>query len=185
MIGVYAASFGGAAMVVGTLWSDMLTVVVPRAERPRITRYHFELIGLTSRNMGGRIKDSVRRDAFNARLARLALVTLSFVWATHNHCWVCSRLLGFFEIQHPAHPSTATCEISIDRETFDAMCGEVSAAGVPLKSDLDQTWRDSAGWRVGYDASLLGISDHLRLSPGEWFGDGKAVPTADFSINGV
>lgn len=351
------ARVAGAAMIIGTLWSAMLTVVVPRAERPRITRYHFKLIGVLSRNVGGRISDSVRRDAFNARLAPLALVTLSFVWATHiimgfalvywgqgirsfgraiilsgsslttlgirdadegvvlvlvviealiglglvglmigylptiynayldreiavarleiragrpahpltfltrshrigwlevmdtvwaeweewflrieethtthtslsffrsayyGRSWLvaagtvldaasllqstidvdaspraalCIRsgfttlghLADIFEVDRPADPCLDTCQLSIDRATFDELCDELASAGVPLKTDRDQAWSDFAGWRVNYEASLLGLSDYLRLSPGEWFGEGKAVPSADFSSAG-
>ena len=44
-----AARIIGGIMIIGTLWSAMLTVVVPRAERPRITRYHFRIMGLLSK----------------------------------------------------------------------------------------------------------------------------------------
>lgn len=344
----------GALIVAGTLWSAMLTVVVPRAERPRITRYHFKLIGVTSRNLGGRISDPIRRDAFNARLAPLALVTLSFVWVAHivtgfalvfwgrgvgsfreamvlsgsslttlgirdaddgvslilttiealiglglvglmisylptiynayldreiavarleiragrpahpltflvrsyrigwlgvmdtvwseweewflrieethtthtslsffrsayyGRSWLvaagtvldaaalmqstiavdpsaraalCLRsgfttlghLADIFVVDHPIDPSVDTCSLSIDRSTFDELCNELEQAGVPLKDDRDRSWHDFAGWRVNYEASLLGLSDYLRISAGEWFGEGKAVPSADFS----
>ena len=38
------AVIAGSATVVVTLWSAMVTVVVPRSERPLITRGHFRLI---------------------------------------------------------------------------------------------------------------------------------------------
>lgn len=73
----------GVFIVAGTLWSAMLTVVVPRAERPRITRYHFKLMGLCSRIVHRRVKDPRRRDRFDARLAPFGLISLVFVWAGH------------------------------------------------------------------------------------------------------
>jgi len=73
----------GGLMVVGTLWSATLTVVVPRAERPRITRYHFKLMGLVSKTAHRILKSPARRDRFDARLAPFGLVTLSFVWTVH------------------------------------------------------------------------------------------------------
>ena len=35
------------------------------------------------------------------------------------------------------------------------MVVELQAAGLPLKADLDQAWRDFAGWRVNYDTVLI------------------------------
>ena len=69
----------GALLVVGTLWSAMLTVVVPRAERPRITRYHYKFIGLISRTVHRWVRDPEARNTFDSRLAPFGLITLSFV----------------------------------------------------------------------------------------------------------
>ena len=73
----------GALIVIGTLWSAMLTVVVPRAERPRITRYHFKLTGFFSRLAHRWIHNPERRDLFDSRLAPFGLLSLAFVWAFH------------------------------------------------------------------------------------------------------
>jgi hypothetical protein len=338
----------GLLLVVSTLWSAMLTVVVPRAERPYITRYHFRLTGAMARFVGHRLDDPVRRDKFESRVAPLQLVTLPFVWATHIFVgfafiyWglgvrslldafllsgsslttlgirnvdsasqlvvvVVEALIGlgivglmisylptiygaytdreiavarlevragrpphpvtfldrsnqigwlddldgvwaewedwFLEIEetHTTHtslsyfrsayygrswlvtagtvldaaalmqstvaveasPRAALClrsgfttlgniadalivdhpvdpapddPISIDRSTFDALCLQLRVVGIPLKPDLDQAWIDFAGWRVNYDASLLGLFDILRLEPGAWFGDHQVYP---------
>lgn len=348
-----AVQAAGGLLVVGTLWSAMLTVVVPRAERPRITRYHYRFIGLISKIAHRIIRSPESRNLFDARLAPFGLITLSFVWAAHIvfgfsivfwgqgvrpfiDAFVLSgsslTTLGFrsgetaetmilvviealiglglvglvisylptvysayldreiavarLEVRagRPAHPLTflershniglfddmedvwaewehwfleieethsthtslsffrsaqygrswlqtagvvldaaallqstiaverspraALCirsgfvtlgsladtfrierpidpapydRISITRPTFDRLCSELKARGIPLKDDLGQAWIDFAGWRVNYDASLMGLLDYLRIEPGEWFGEGRAVPSVDIS----
>jgi len=341
----------GTFLVIGTLWSAMLTVVVPRAERPHLTRYHFKLMGLLSKTVHRYVKSPQGRDRFDARLAPFGLLSLVFVWAGHtivgfalilwgqgvrsfvdalilsgsslstlgirdaettgtltvvviegliglglvalmisylptvytayldrevavarlevragrpphpvtfldriNHVgWLHEmnavwsewelwflRLeethathtsLSFFRSAHlgrswlqtagvvldtaalmqstidtePA-PQAALCirsgfvglgrvadnfaiarpknpaaedPISIDRDAFDALCDELAARNIPLKPDRDQAWRDFAGWRVNYDATLLGLFDYLRLEPGAWFGDQQSVPSPE------
>lgn len=343
----------GALLVIGTLWSAMLTVVVPRAERPRITRYHYKFIGLISKTAHRLLRDPEKRNTFDSRLAPFGLITLSFVWATHITVgfavvfWgrgirgpvdafvlsgsslttlgirtaedpftlvlvVVEALIGLglvglvisylptvytayldreiavarLEVRagRPAHPVTflhrstrigwldemdpvwsewedwfleieethsthtslsffrsarygrswlqtagvvldaaalmestidvdpspraALCirsgfvalgnladtfkidrpqdplptdPISMERATFDQLCLELRARGVPLKTDLDQAWADFAGWRVNYDAALMGLLAYLRIEPGEWFGDQLPKPTSDSS----
>ena len=329
----------------------MLTVVVPRAERPRITRFHFGLIGAITVAVGRRIEDLETRDRLESRMAPFALVTLAFVWAVHiivgfallfwslgirsfvdalvlsgsslttlgirdaettttlllviaealiglglvglmigylptiynaytdreiavarlevragrpphpltflersyNIGWLnqmdpvwaewenwflqieethtthislslfrsahygrswlmtggavldsaalivstvdietspravlCIRsgfttlrsLADVFEVDYPPHPAPDD-PISIDRATFDALCLELAAAGIPLRSDLDQAWIDFAGWRVNYDAALIGLIKTLRVERAEWFVDGRMVGSSD------
>ncbi len=343
----------GGLLVAGTLWSAMLTVVVPRAERPRITRYHYRFMGLISRTAHRWIRDPEGRNLFDSRLAPFALITLSFVWAAHimfgfaimywgqgvrpfgnafvlsgsslttlgirdaesmltlvfvvtealiglglvglvisylptvysayldreiavarlevragrpphpltfldrshrigwldemdlvwaewehwfleieethsthtslsffrsaqyGRSWLqtagvvldaaalmestidierspraalCIRsgfvtlgsLADTFEIERPADPAP-NGPISISRTTFDELCSQLQALDIPLKPDLNQAWIDFAGWRVNYDASLMGLLAYLRIEAGEWFGEGKTVPTTDVS----
>lgn len=44
--------------------------------------------------------------------------------------------------------------ISVTRGEYDALIDGLEAAGVPVKADRDQAWRDFAGWRVNYDEAL-------------------------------
>ena len=345
-----AATVAGALLVAGTLWSAMLTVVVPRAERPRITRYHFRLMGLFSKAAHRWIDNPETRNRFDARLAPFGLVTLAFVWAVHiilgfalvfwglgvrgfnqalllsgsslttlgirdadgttpvlleifagliglglvglmisylptvydsylkrevavarlevlagrpahpltfldrsndigwieemdlvwaewedwfllieethsthtslsffrsahsGRSWLqtagvvldtaalmqstiavapspraalcirsgfiaLDRLADMFEVERPIAPRLGD-PITIDRATFDDLCAELEAVGLPLRADRDQAWQDFAGWRVNYDAALYGLFRYLRIEPGEWF-DGQSVPSAD------
>jgi len=42
---------------------------------------------------------------------------------------------------------------------------------VPLVADRDQAWRDFAGWRVNYDAVLVGLCDLVMAPPAPWSSD--------------
>ena len=47
---------------------------------------------------------------------------------------------------------------------FEAALDEMAEAGVPLKADREQAWRDFAGWRVNYDTVLLALAE-LTIAP--------------------
>lgn len=348
------AVVAGALVVIVTLWSAMLTVVVPRSERPYIARWHFLLIGWLANRATNRIKDPIRRDRLESRVAPFGLVTLPFVWAAHviggfallfrglsvstfrdavvlsgsslttlgirdsddaatlilvifealiglglvglmisylptiygaytdrevavarlevragrpphpvtflertnligwlghmdlvwaeweqwflqieethtthtslaffrsayyGRSWLvaagtvldaaalihstvdvevspraalCLRsgfttlgsIADALEVEHPLDPKHPRDSISIDRTTFDQLCDELAARGLPLVQDRDAAWQSFAGWRVNYDASLNGLVRVLRVEPGEWFGQGAVVP-ADLSL---
>jgi hypothetical protein len=74
------------------------------------------------------------------------------------------RIADFFGIAHPPDPHWPEEPISVDRREFDAVCRRLTEAGVPLKPDLEQAWRDFAGWRVNYDRVLLSLAS-LTLAP--------------------
>jgi len=61
--------------------------------------------------------------------------------------------------------------ISVSRDEFDAAYDQLKEAGVPLKPDRDQCWRDFVGWRVNYDTVLLALAA-LTLAPyAPWISD--------------
>jgi hypothetical protein len=72
-------------------------------------------------------------------------------------------LADFFSIPYDPDPQQ-TDQTSIAREEFDDACRQLAAAGVPLKSDLDQAWIDFNGWRVNYDSVLIHLAA-LTLAP--------------------
>jgi hypothetical protein len=72
-------------------------------------------------------------------------------------------IADFFGIRYDPDPEQ-TDATSIAREEFDDACRQLAEAGVPLKSDLDQAWIDFNGWRVNYDAVLVGIAG-LAIAP--------------------
>ncbi len=78
--------------------------------------------------------------------------------------YLCLRHLAeFFKIpvDHDPQPDDP---ISVSRDEFDEALERLSAAGVPLKPDRDQSWRDFAGWRVNYDAALVALA-RLSMAP--------------------
>jgi hypothetical protein len=61
--------------------------------------------------------------------------------------------------------------ISVSRREFDLLCVELTAAGIELKDDRDQAWRDFAGWRVNYDTVLLALCSLVMAPPAMWSSD--------------
>ncbi len=61
--------------------------------------------------------------------------------------------------------------ISVTREEFDEVCAELVADGVPVIDDLDQGWRDFAGWRVNYDTVLIALATLVVAPPAPWSSD--------------
>jgi hypothetical protein len=73
------------------------------------------------------------------------------------------RIAGYYAIPFDADPSPDD-PISIDRSEFDDAYDQLVGAGVPVKPDREQAWRNFAGWRVNYDQPLLGLAG-LTLAP--------------------
>lgn len=61
--------------------------------------------------------------------------------------------------------------ISVTRAEFEACLDELSAAGVPLRADRDQAWREFAGWRVNYDAALIALCAVIEPPTAPWSSD--------------
>jgi hypothetical protein len=79
-------------------------------------------------------------------------------------------IAGFFRM--PFDPDPAPDDpISIAREEWDELCRTLEAAGVPLKADRDQAWRDFAGWRVNYDTVLVGLAGLVMAPYAPWSSD--------------
>ena len=76
----------------------------------------------------------------------------------------------FFGIHHERRPQP-TDPISIHKAEFDGVYEQLRAAGVPLKPDRDQCWRDFAGWRVNYDRVLLELCALVQPPPALWSSD--------------
>jgi hypothetical protein len=69
----------------------------------------------------------------------------------------------FFRIPFDSDPGPDD-PISITREEFEQAYDRLAAAGLPLKPDRSQAWRDFAGWRINYDTVLLDLAD-LTMAP--------------------
>ncbi len=72
----------------------------------------------------------------------------------------------------PYDPDPAADDpIAVTREEFDRCWDDMAGAGVPLVTDADQAWRDFSGWRVNYDAPLLGLCALVEPPPAPWSSD--------------
>jgi hypothetical protein len=80
------------------------------------------------------------------------------------------RIADFFSVDYDPDPRP-TDETSITRVEFDEALATMAAAGVPLKRDRDQAWLDFNGWRVNYDAAMLGLATVTLAPPAPWSSD--------------
>ncbi len=83
-------------------------------------------------------------------------------------------IADFFYISYDSDPRP-DAPISIAREEYDQVYDQLQKAGLPLKADRDQAWRDYAGWRVNYDRVLLSMAE-LTIAPyAMWISD-RGIP---------
>lgn len=85
------------------------------------------------------------------------------------------RIADFFDIRYNAAPSFPADPISITRAEYEEACRELEVAGVPLKADREQAWRDFAGWRVNYDSPLLALAQLTMAPYARWSSDRSLV----------
>jgi hypothetical protein len=84
------------------------------------------------------------------------------------------HIADFFRIEYPPDPR-ADDPISIARDEFIDAYRQLEAAGVPVRSDVEQCWRDFAGWRVNYDVPLLQLAA-LTLAPYASWSSDRSLP---------
>jgi hypothetical protein len=96
--------------------------------------------------------------------------------------YLCLRhVADFFQVRvdHDPKPDDP---ISITRQEYDVAYDRLDRAGVPVRPDRDQAWRDFSGWRVNYDAALIGLAKLAMAPPAPWssdrYEDGSYVPPA-------
>jgi amidophosphoribosyltransferase len=80
------------------------------------------------------------------------------------------RIADFYGIPHDPDPDPGD-PISILREEWDDVVRELREAGVPIRTDLDEAWRDFAGWRVNYDTVLLALAGLVAAPYALWSSD--------------
>ena len=84
------------------------------------------------------------------------------------------RVADFFGIEFDPDPAP-TDPVSISRPEFDEAYAHLREIGVPLKHDVDQAWRDYAGWRVNHDTVLLQLAEITMAPYAPWTSDRSAV----------
>lgn len=80
------------------------------------------------------------------------------------------HISDFFEIPYD-HDPRPTDPISVARAEYDAAYDDLARAGVPLKADREQAWRDFAGWRVNYDVPLRALASLTEAPTAPWSSD--------------
>ena len=80
-------------------------------------------------------------------------------------------IANYFDIPNPQNPEYPKDSISVTREEFDGVLNQLAGAGIPIKKDREQAWRDFAGWRVNYDRLLLVLCSLVMAPYAVWSSD--------------
>ncbi|NNE75143.1 MAG: hypothetical protein HKN26_15865 [Acidimicrobiales bacterium] len=80
------------------------------------------------------------------------------------------QVADYFAIDYDHDPSPDR-PISITRDEFLEVYDELAAAGVPVRANREQAWRDYAGWRVNYDEVLLDLAALTHAPHAPWSSD--------------
>jgi hypothetical protein len=81
------------------------------------------------------------------------------------------RIANYFDIPNPQDPHYPATPICVERREFDEVLDQLAVAGVPLKADREQAWRDFAGWRVNYDRALILLCGLVMAPKAPWSSD--------------
>jgi hypothetical protein len=112
--------------------------------------------------------------------ASLTLSTLDVEWQPQAALQIRAgflalrRIADFFGIEYDPNP-TPDDPISISRAEYDDVVDRLAEAGLPVKEDRDQAWRDFAGWRVNYDTPLLALAELTTAPYAPWSSDRSAL----------
>jgi len=79
-------------------------------------------------------------------------------------------IADYFGISYSTDPHYPQIPISVTRTEFENALDMLARNGVPLKIDREQAWMDYAGWRVNYDAPLLGLIRITMAPDAPWTG---------------
>ena len=91
------------------------------------------------------------------------------------------HISDFFGIAYDANPRPDD-PISITREEFEAAYDEMAEAGVPLKPDRDDAWKNFRGWRVNYDYVLIHLAGLTMAPEAPWSSDRAVRIHASFRL---
>ncbi|HYX43706.1 MAG TPA: hypothetical protein VE760_01600 [Acidimicrobiales bacterium] len=80
------------------------------------------------------------------------------------------RIADYFGVPYDPSPRRDD-PITVARDEYDEAHDRLVAAGVRLKPDRDQAWRDFAGWRVNYDTVLVSLASLVMAPYAPWSSD--------------
>jgi hypothetical protein len=81
------------------------------------------------------------------------------------------RIANYFDLPNPQDPHYPSTPICVERHEFDEVVDQLVKAGLPIKTDREQAWRDFAGWRVNYDRALILLCGLVMAPQASWSGD--------------
>ncbi len=81
------------------------------------------------------------------------------------------RIATYFDIPIPQDPHYPDTPICVERAEFDEVLDKLAEAGLPVKADREQAWRDFAGWRVNYDRALILLCGLVMAPRAPWSSD--------------
>jgi len=81
------------------------------------------------------------------------------------------RIANYFDIPNPQNPRYPETSICVERTEFDSVLDKLTEAGLPVKTDREQAWKDFAGWRVNYDRSLILLCGLVMAPIASWSSD--------------
>ena len=83
------------------------------------------------------------------------------------------RIADYFSIEYDPDPAP-TDPIVVSRDEYEGVVEKLRQAGLPIKPDREQAWRDFAGWRVNYDRVLIALAGMVLAPPAPWSSDRSA-----------
>jgi hypothetical protein len=81
------------------------------------------------------------------------------------------RIANYFDLPNPQDPHYPETPICVERHEFEAVLNQLAAAGLPVKADREQAWKDFAGWRVNYDRALILLCGLIMAPQAPWSSD--------------
>ena len=81
------------------------------------------------------------------------------------------RIASYFDIPNPQNPHYPDVPICVERAEFESVLDQLVVAGVPVKQNREQAWRDFAGWRVNYDHALILLCGLVMAPQAPWSSD--------------
>ncbi len=108
--------------------------------------------------------------------ASLRLALLDIEWTPDAATCIRSGYLALraiadlFGVPHDPNPGPDD-PISVTKAEFVEVYERLEAAGVPLKPDREQAWRDFCGWRGNYDTVLLTLAGLVMAPYAPWSSD--------------
>ena len=76
----------------------------------------------------------------------------------------------FFAIEYERDPQRGD-PISITRDEWEQARARLAAAGVKVRTDVEESWLDFTGWRVNYDTVLLALAGLVMAPYAPWISD--------------